>query len=244
MSPATQSISVTDAVFGAVGDWSLPLLTYYDHSTGERTELSAATLGNWAAKTANFLIAELGVAPGDSILVDLPEHWQSAAIVLGVWWSGAQVRTPGSESGTDDPAAVITSADRIDDYPDAEELLVASLDPFALGVPNLPVGVTDFASAVRVHGDQFTPLGSYPGAALDGISSDDVIDGARTAAAEVNIGAGARVLSTRPWRDTSGLMSHLLAPLVVGASIVVVTHPDDQRIDDLIASERVTSRLG
>ncbi|HET6211502.1 MAG TPA: TIGR03089 family protein, partial [Micromonosporaceae bacterium] len=28
-----------------------PLITYYDDATGERTELSAATLANWVAKT-------------------------------------------------------------------------------------------------------------------------------------------------------------------------------------------------
>ncbi|WP_374609845.1 TIGR03089 family protein, partial [Gordonia sp. (in: high G+C Gram-positive bacteria)] len=64
--------TVTDAIFAAVTDHSRPLLTYYDDATGERTELSAATLGNWAAKTANYLRDEIGVAEGDVVAVDLP----------------------------------------------------------------------------------------------------------------------------------------------------------------------------
>ena len=36
-----------------------PRITYYDDATGERVELSTATLANWAAKTANLLRDEL-----------------------------------------------------------------------------------------------------------------------------------------------------------------------------------------
>ena len=37
-----------------------PRITYYDDATGERIEVSAVTLANWAAKTANLLRDELG----------------------------------------------------------------------------------------------------------------------------------------------------------------------------------------
>ncbi|HEY1176031.1 MAG TPA: AMP-dependent synthetase, partial [Phytomonospora sp.] len=33
----------------------LPLLTYLDAATGERTALTAAELGDWAARTASLL---------------------------------------------------------------------------------------------------------------------------------------------------------------------------------------------
>ena len=36
-------------------DPARPLVTHYDDSTGERVELSATTLDNWVAKTANLL---------------------------------------------------------------------------------------------------------------------------------------------------------------------------------------------
>ncbi len=41
-----------------------PRITYYDDATGERIELSAVTLANWAAKTANFLSDEFALVPG------------------------------------------------------------------------------------------------------------------------------------------------------------------------------------
>ena len=41
-----------------------PRITYYDDATGERIELSAVTLANWAAKTGNLLRDELGAGPG------------------------------------------------------------------------------------------------------------------------------------------------------------------------------------
>ena len=58
-----------------------PRITYYDDATGERIEVSAVTLANWAAKTANLLQDELGqVREAHSISAGLdypgvgPEH--------------------------------------------------------------------------------------------------------------------------------------------------------------------------
>ena len=58
----TDSLTVI-AAFAAVmaSDASRPLLTYFDDATGERTELSAATLGNWIAKTANLVTDGAGL---------------------------------------------------------------------------------------------------------------------------------------------------------------------------------------
>lgn len=68
-----------------------PRITFYDDATGERIELSTVTLANWAAKTANLLRDELGAGPGTRVAVLLPAHWQTAAVLLGVWWIGAEV---------------------------------------------------------------------------------------------------------------------------------------------------------
>src|SRR5271167_1459881 len=67
-----------------------PRITYYDDATGERIELSAVTLANWAAKTGNLLRDELGVGPGSRVAILLPAHWQTAAVLFGVWWIGAE----------------------------------------------------------------------------------------------------------------------------------------------------------
>src|SRR3954469_8446027 len=106
---------------GAVAvDPTRPLLTYYDDGTGERTELSGATLDNWVAKTANLLVDGCGLGPGDRAAVLLPPHWQAAGALLGCWTAGLAVG-PG-------PAEVVFAAvSRIDAAPDAP-------DRFALGL--------------------------------------------------------------------------------------------------------------
>ena len=68
-----------------------PRITYYDDASGERIELSTVTLLNWAAKTANLLRDEFGAGPDSRVAVLLPAHWQTAAVLLGVWYIGAEV---------------------------------------------------------------------------------------------------------------------------------------------------------
>lgn len=221
----TSAQTLTGMILDAVADPARPLLTYYNESTGERTELSAATLGNWAAKIGNYLRDETMAAPGDPVQVDLPEHWQSAAVLLGAWWAGLQVRLDG-EPAPDIAAPVFTAADRIDRYPDADPLIVVPLDPFAMAAPQLPVGVDDFGTAIRAHGDRFAPAGSGA-AALGARPLSEVADAARTAAGADAITAGARVLSTREWRTADGIVTALLAPLLTGASLVWVGGTDD-----------------
>ena len=72
-------------------DPARPLVTFYDDSTGERVELSATTLDNWVAKTANLLQEEFDVGPGSTVAVALPVHCQTAAVLLGIWSCGATV---------------------------------------------------------------------------------------------------------------------------------------------------------
>ncbi|NMO01147.1 TIGR03089 family protein [Gordonia sp. TBRC 11910] len=233
-------MTITAALLDAVADYSQPMLTYYHDGTGERTELSAATLGNWAAKTANFLRDEVGVLAGDDVVVDLPEHWQTAAILLGAWWAGAHVHTGSSDVGHVSVAFV--TLDDVDRY-DADEVVVASLDPFALPLKDLPIGVADFGSAVRVHGDQYSAAGIAAGSALDGRSVTEVLDAARAGAVDAGITAGLRVLTTLPWHDADGIVGQLLAPLVVGASLVTVADPDPAKVEAKLAAERATSRM-
>lgn len=220
--------TITAAAFGALTDPAQPMLTYYDDRTGERTELSGLTLANWAAKTANHLVDEAGLTPGDPVLVDLPEHWQTAGILLGAWWAGADVRLPGSETvaGQPDPLVVYTAEDRLDGHDGADEVLVASLDAFALPLRDLPPGVGDYGTAVRVHGDRFSPVSAAAGGpALDGRLARDVLGEASAAAERSGIPRGGRVLSVREWHTPDGVVANLLAPLVVGAGLVWVGHP-------------------
>jgi len=51
-----------------------PLVTFYDHASGERVELSATTYANWVAKVASLLVEEHDLERGDALRVDLPAH--------------------------------------------------------------------------------------------------------------------------------------------------------------------------
>jgi uncharacterized protein (TIGR03089 family) len=213
-----------------------PRITYYDDATGERIELSTVTLANWAAKTGNLLRDELGAGPGSRVAVLLPAHWQTAAVLLGIWWIGAEVVLEG------DADIALCTADRLseaDDAIGAGEIAVLSLDAFGKPVADLPVGVTDYATSVRVHGDQVS-LERHPGPALDGRSIADVLVDAQASAAAQGFTAGDRVMSTARWDAADELIASLLAVFAAGASLVQVANPDPAALDRRRQMEKVT----
>ncbi len=220
-----------------------PRITYYDDATGERIELSTATLANWAAKTANLVRDELGGGPGTQVAVLLPAHWQTAAVFLGVWWIGAEVTLSG-------PADIaLCTLERLDEADEAVgmgtgtgEVAVLSLDAFGKGIPDLPVGITDYATAVRVQGDQIVPERS-PGAALDGRTAQDVLDEARIIATAEGLTGSDRVLSTRGWTTPEDVVATLIAVFGVGASLVQVANPDPQAQERRVVTEKITAHL-
>ena len=233
-----------------------PRITYYDDkhgtfyddkhgddATGERIELSTVTLANWAAKTANLLRDELGAGPGTRVAVLLPAHWQTAAVLLGVWWIGAEVVCSGAAD------IALCTADRLAEADDVVvegsqmgEVAVLSLDPFGKPADNLPIGVTDYATAVRVHGDQVTPERS-PGPALDGRSVEVVLDAARRSAQASGLTAADRVMSMQPWSAPQQIVDNLLAVFAAGASLVQVTNPDPALLERRRVTEKVTRTL-
>jgi uncharacterized protein (TIGR03089 family) len=99
--------------------------------------------------------------------------------------------------------------------------------------------VTDYATAVRVHGDQIVPERA-PGAALDGRSVDEVLAAARQSAAAQGISASDRVLSSAAWTTADELVDNLLALFAVGASLVQVANPDAAAVDRRRATEKIT----
>ncbi|MGV0642892.1 TIGR03089 family protein [Mycolicibacterium sp. XJ2546] len=232
---STVSSAILDPLMAA--DPAGPRITYYDDATGERIELSTATLVNWAAKTGNLLRDELGAGPGSRVAVLLPAHWQSAAVLFGIWWIGAEVVLGAGEADV-----ALCTEDRLSDADAAVgvgEVAVLSLDPFGKPVDDLPIGVTDYATAVRVHGDQIVPEPS-PGPALDGHSVADVLADARTSADAQGLTAQDRVLSSASWDTADALIEHLLAPFAVGASLVQVANPDPAALERRKQMEKVT----
>lgn len=219
-----------------------PRITYYDDATGERIELSAVTLANWAAKTGNLLRDEMGAGPASRVAVLLPAHWQTAAVLFGVWWIGAEAVLPETTDGGADVA--LCTAERLDeaDATGAAEVAVLSLDAFGRPSPDLPIGVTDYATAVRVHGDQIVPE-RHPGPALAGRSVDEVVTDCQSSAAARDLTPGDRVLSTASWAGPTELVDGLLAILAVGASLVQVANPDPGALQRRIETEKVTRVL-
>jgi uncharacterized protein (TIGR03089 family) len=216
-----------------------PRITYYDDATGERIELSTVTLANWAAKTGNLLRDELGAGPGSRVAVLLPAHWQTAAVLLGIWWIGAEVVLDGRSPDSD---IAMCTADRLAEADDAVgvgEIAVLSLDPFGKPVPDLPVGLTDYATAVRVHGDQISPE-RQPGPALDGRPVADILAAAQSSAAAQGFTTGDRVMSTAGWPTADDLTANLLAVFAAGASLVQVANPDAAVLDRRRQMEKVT----
>lgn len=124
----------------------------------------------------------------------------------------------------------------------AGEVAVLSLDPFGRPATGLPVGVTDYATAVRVHGDQIVPEHN-PGPVLAGRSVEQILRDCAASAAARGLTAADRVLSTASWAGPDELVDGLLAILAAGASLVQVANPDPAMLQRRIATEKVTRVL-
>jgi uncharacterized protein (TIGR03089 family) len=227
--------NVSELLSGAVAaDPTRPLLTYYDDGTGERTELSGATLTNWVAKTANLLVDGLGLGPGDRALVLLPPHWQTAGVLLGCWSAGLSVilTCPPSDGG--EPAADVSfiTATRAGEVT-AGDRYALGLHPLGLPLREVPPGYQDFSVEVRGFGDRFAGVRVRDQGAL-------CADAARRAG-ELGIAAGDRVLVDAAAHPDP--VDWLLAPLAARASTVLCGQLDPARLDARVAAERVTRVL-
>lgn len=245
-------------------DPSRPLITYYDDATGERVELSGTTLDNWVAKTANLLRDDLAVAPGETVALLLPAHWQTAAVVLASWAVGAVVAMVGD--GTADGAPEQLVRDAAQARPDvvvageevldaglglgARETLALSLRPFGAPLRELPADALDYALEVPVHGDRFAggpaPDPSAPALSVQGrlLTGAEVSAAVAEAAGRWAVGPGDRVLSTLPFADLPGLLAGLLVPLATGAGAVLCRNLDPARLDARVSAERVLAVAG
>ncbi len=136
-----------------------PLITMYDDATGERVELSVATVDNWVAKTANLLMDELMLEEAEPVGIQLPPHWQTGVIQLAVLAAGGRI--------TAGPARIVfwLEGTPLPDDPLVEEIVGLSLRPMGQGLSGAVAGVLDYAVDVRAHGDRFVTR--YLGAQID-----------------------------------------------------------------------------
>ncbi len=222
-----------------------PLLTFYDGDTGERVELSATTFDNWVTKIANLFSDELMLESGDLVRVDLPTHWLSAVALLGAWTAGLRISLHGPASHV---AASVVGPDATTHPSEAFGQVVAcSLRP--LGGPfldELPVGWLDFAREVPAQPDALvTPslVGPQDGALEDEarqVSHGQLGALAHGTGTELGMLPGGRLVTDLNPSRMSGLSVGLVAPLVTGCSIVLLTRCDALARASIADQERAT----
>ena len=182
-----------------------------------------------------------GRRSGSRVAVLLPAHWQTAAVLFGIWWIGAEVVL--GLGGAADIA--LCTADRLSE---ADDAVGVGRDRGAVAGSVRQAGARParrgdrLRHAVRVHGDQISPE-RHPGAALDGRSVADVLAGAQASAAAQGFTADDRVMSMAGWDTADELTDNLLAVFAVGASLVQVANPDPTALDRRRQMEKVTRDL-
>ena len=232
-------------------DQARPRLTWYGVD-GERVELSARTLDNWVAKTANLLVDEFDAGPGTRVALRLPPHWRTVTWLLAAWVVGGCALVPeGAADPPSDPAPDVAVTT------DPAAAVAAGLDPAALVAvalpalattfgPGLPAGTLDGAIEVRRHGDVFVPLvAPAPGdpalvvAAAAPIPHAQLVASAADAAKAAALPRGVRLLSCA---GADGAVEELLAPLLLDGSVVLHTPGLDADVLARIAAQEHVTR--
>ena len=202
-----------------------PFLTYHDFGTGERVELSYATMDNWTSKTANLIQDELLADPGSRFLLAAAPHWMTAVWAIAPLLCSAVV-APWGDAARARYAVAGPEAEQLD-YARAcnGERYALSLLPLGRPFAEVPKGFADYVVEVRVHGDRFAPF-DPPNAdapALTASSGEALTHGEVLAEAAGRVAEGARLLVPveRTSADAEGLIDWLYAPLAAGGSVVL-----------------------
>lgn len=251
MAPMDATLPVSAA--GVSGEnRGLALLTWLDDATGERVDLTATQLGEWAARAAGLLRDGCGLTPGSRVAVLLPPHWRTAAVLLGAWAVGMTVSfrpratagLPVLEPGGDRPYdAVFVTPERLDDWlEDVPDGLHRYLVGVGVGlVSHVPVGWLDWSVEVLRHTDyppdHATIRASDP-ASPDGTSYGEWGALAKAFADQLGLRPGDRLLVDVAEHDHP--LKWLLAPLSVGASVVLCANLDADRRDAVMVAEHAT----
>ena len=222
-----------------------PLITFYDHASGERVELSVTTYANWVAKACSLLVDEHGLERGDRLRLDLPPHWLGHVFLGAAWYAGLAV-----DLREDSPApdAVVCGPDTLDRWAEhADDLPVLACSLLPLGVrfaEPVPAGVHDVGIEIWGQPDAFRPWD--PSAPDDDavLLADTTLTQAdlwEAAAAGSLLSDGGRLLAVSNPASPPGF-STFTEPLLSGGSVVLVAHPDADRLDSTARDERVTAR--
>ena len=191
---------------------------------------AALTCGELHARAAGFAreLAEGGVVPGDRVALVLPNHWTFAAALLGVWKLGATAaplspllkpEEEGAILADVAPARVVRRLDPpAGSWDTAAECQAPALIGYSSGSTGRPRGAV-FTHAALTFADR-----SW--ARMMAVSADDV------------------VLSALPLPHSFGMHGSLLAPLLMGARVVVLDRFSPEAVLAAVEEHRVTLFLG
>lgn len=242
----------------AAGD--RPLLTWYHAAAGQRVELSARTFGNWVAKTANLLVEELGLEPGDRVALLLPSHWQAPVALAACWGAGVSAVPAGP--GTAAAAALLAEAgcaacfvheELLAEVPQRfggapPPLLVVTADPLGRAAGDLG-GALPFARLAASMPDHFD--GDEPAAAAEALllagpdgprrwTQGQLVETALELGEQLGVREGDRLYCGLDLDGADGVLAGVAVPLVRGAGVVLERDPDPAGLAKRLADERVT----
>jgi uncharacterized protein (TIGR03089 family) len=225
-----------------------PLVTFYDDDSGERVELSVTSFGNWVAKTGNLLRDGMGAEPGERLALALPTHWLGPVWLCAAWACGLEVVLNPVGRNRRRLAYAVSGPEALDQLAElaGEHAVAVSLRPLGGRFTEpLPAGVLDYAVEVPAYGDSFgDPIAepSSPALLAGDLSCDQaaLVEKALATAGDLGLEPGSRLLTDHNPASTDGLFVAWLAPLVAGASVVLVRNPDPVRLASRSRQERVT----
>lgn len=220
-----------------------PLLTFYDHATDERVELSVTTYANWVAKASGLLTDVVDLERGMSLRIDLPPHWLSPVFLGAAWTVGLRV------TESDEPDAVVCGPEGLETWaPRAATtpVLACSLRPLGVRFADpLPPGVLDVGVEIWSQPDGFA---AWDPPTDSDLATDDLTQAQLwdrpddlTAAVGSSLTDGGRLLSVTDPASPPGTAT-FTEPLGRGGSLVLVRNPDPARLDDVYDAERATAR--
>ena len=182
------------------------------------------------ARAAGFArkLSEDGVGPGARVAVVVPNHWTFAVAMLGIWKLGATavplspLLKPEEQEAIladVDPAAIVKRVEpRAGDWETAVECAAPALIGYSSGSTGRPKGAV-FSHAALTFADR-----SW--ADMMAVTADDV------------------VLSVLPLPHSFGLHGSLLAPLLMGARVLLPGGFSPEPVLGAMAQHRVTLFLG
>jgi hypothetical protein len=162
-------------------------------------------------KLANLFGSEWGLEPGELVRVGLPAHWQACAVTVAAWTAGLTVTFGDTRQATRS---------------------FVHWDDFASEVPGQP---DVLLLPTRVTGADLALLGATRTA-----THADLVSRGLAAAAASGLQKRGRLLTDLNPASEAGVDIALLAPLVTGASIVLVLEASVERRERIAAQEMVT----